>query len=118
MKNLAIAILDGNLVRDPETKQTKNEKTVTRFSIALNHEWGAKDGNKAVSFVDVECWDRLAETCGEYLKKGRYVTVTGNLRQDRWQGKDGKTQSKLKIVAQNVRFGSGERREDEEEKVA
>lgn len=113
MKNLAIAILDGNLVRDPETKQTKNEKTVTRFAVALNHEWGAKDGDKAVSFVDVECWDRLAETCAQYLKKGRYVTVTGQLRQDRWKDNDGKSHSRLKIVAQNVRFGFGERRDDE-----
>lgn len=113
MKNLAIAILDGNLVRDPETKQTKNEKTVTRFAVALNHEWGAKDGDKSVSFVDVECWDRLAETCAQYLKKGRYVTVTGQLRQDRWKDNDGKSHSRLKIVAQNVRFGSGDRRDEE-----
>lgn len=105
MNNLAFAILDGNLTQDPETKQTKSEKAVTTFTVALNHEWGAKEGNKAVSFVPVECWDRLAENCASFLKKGRYVTVAGQLRQDRWKDTEGKNRSRIKIVAQNVRFG-------------
>ena len=114
MKNLAIAILDGNLVRDPESKRTRSDKTVTNFTVALNHEWGAKEGNKAVSYVNVETWDKLAENCALYLKKGRHVTVSGQLRQDRWQDDAGKTQSKIKVLARDVRFGYGDGRKEQE----
>lgn len=104
MNNLDVVVLDGNLTADPETKKTKTGKVVTTFTIAMNHEWGAKDGNKHVSFISIETWERLAENCAEFLKKGSKVTVNGSLRQDRWQDDDGKTQSKIKVLAQVVRF--------------
>jgi len=104
MRNLSIAILDGNLVRDPEMKKTRTNKTVTTFTVALNHEWGSKEGNNAVSYIQVEVWEKLAETCAEYLKKGRHVLVEGNLRQDRWQDDRGESRSRLKVVAHSVRF--------------
>ena len=71
MNNLAIAIIDGNLTHDPETKKTKNDRTVTTFNLALNHEWGSSEDCKHVSFIPVEAWDRLAEIYGSYLKNGR-----------------------------------------------
>lgn len=113
MNNLAIAVLDGNLVRDPETKKLKGDKTVTTFSVALNHEWGGKDGQKTVSYVPVETWDRLAENCASFLKKGSRVTISGNLRQDRWQDDDGKKHGRIKVVAHNVRFDSTKKKEEE-----
>ena len=114
MRNLAVVILDGNLVRDPETKQTKSNKTVTTFSIALNHEWGSKDGNKSVSYIQIETWERLAENCAAYLKKGRHVTVHGDLRQDRWEDENGNKRERLKILARDVRFDSFSKKEEEE----
>ncbi|MBI3396298.1 MAG: single-stranded DNA-binding protein [Spirochaetia bacterium] len=113
MNNLALTILDGNLVRDPETKKTKNDKTVTTFSVAMNHEYGNKEGGKSVSYVPVEAWDRLAENCATYLKKGSRVTISGNLRQDRWKDNAGKMQSRLKILAREVRFDSSPKEKDE-----
>lgn len=104
MINLAKAILEGNLTRDPEIKKTKSNKSVTTFTLALNHEWGAKDGNKAVSYIQIETWEKLAENCAEYLKKGSRALVDGALRQDRWQDEDGKPQSRVKVVAYNVHF--------------
>jgi single-strand DNA-binding protein len=106
MNNLALAVIDGNLTADPETKVLKGDKSVTTFSVALNHEYGSKEDNKHVSFINVEAWDRLAENCGMYLKKGSRVTVQGQIRQDRWKDDRGNTRERIKIVASNVRFDS------------
>lgn len=113
MQNLSLTVLDGNLTRDPETKTIKTGKSVTTFSVAMNHEYGSKDGNKAVSFILVETWDKLAENCASYLKKGSRVTVSGNLREDRWKDQDGKPQNRHKIVANTVRFDSRPKEREE-----
>jgi single-strand DNA-binding protein len=59
---------------------------------------------KEVNFFDVETWDKLAEACGSIGKKGRGVRVVGRLRQDRWQGEDGKPHARITIVAEHVEF--------------
>jgi len=104
MQNLALVVMDGNLTADPESKKTKSEKTVTQFTVALNHEWGAKEGKNSVSFIPVECWDKLADNCGRFLKKGSRVTVQGQLRQDRWKDDNGQNHSRVKVIARDVRF--------------
>ena len=57
-----------------------------------------------VSYFDVTTWARLAEVCGEYLKKGRGVRVVGRLKQDRWTSPEGQGRSKVSIVAEHVEF--------------
>lgn len=114
MQNLALAILDGNLTADPEVKEVKENRTVTTFRVAMNHEWGSREGNNQVSYVPVECWDKLAENCGKYLKKGSRVTVTGVIRQDRWKDQDGKSRSMIKVVARTVRFDSSPRKGEDD----
>ena len=59
---------------------------------------------KEVSFYEVSTWTRLAEVCGEYLKKGRGVRVVGRLKQDRWTDADGKPHSRIFIAAEHVEF--------------
>lgn len=115
MRNIATAVIDGNLVQDPEVKKTKTDKTVASFYVAVNHEWGSKEGNAHVSYIPIETWERLAENCGQYLKKGRKVTVEGELRQDRWVDENGRMHSRIKIVASRVRFDSMPRSENEKE---
>ncbi|MCB1170204.1 MAG: single-stranded DNA-binding protein [Leptospiraceae bacterium] len=105
MNNLAFAILDGNLVQDPELKELSNDRKVVNFSVAANHEFRTKDDNKEfVSYFNVEAWDKQAENIAKYLRKGSRVTVEGSLRQDRWQDDKGNTRSKIKVLARNVRF--------------
>ncbi len=113
MNNLALAVLDGNLTRDPETKNTKTGKTITTFTVAMNHEYGNKDGNKSVSFIQVETWDKLAENCANFLKKGSRVTVSGSIREDRWKDDDGKPHNRHKVIAQTVRFDSSKKEREE-----
>ena len=63
-----------------------------------------KAANKTVSYFPVECWEKLAENCTQYLRKGSRVTIQGELREDRWKDQNGKNCSQLKIVARSVRF--------------
>ena len=60
--------------------------------------------SKEVSFFDVEVWAKQAEVCKEYLAKGRGVRIRGHLKQERWQDGEGKWQSKVKIVGEDIEF--------------
>lgn len=106
-KNIAYAVIDGNLTTDPELKTINSGKKISTFSVAINHDYKENEkGNQDVSYLDVEVWDRAAENCAEYLKKGRKVTILGNLKQDRWKSSDGSGRSKWKVIATSVRFDS------------
>lgn len=107
MADFNSVILLGRLTRDPELKYVASGAPVCTFGVATNHHYTKADGQKAesVTFVEVDVWRRLAELCSQFLKKGRQVLVTGELRQDRWV--DAKTQqprSKLKVMAREVKF--------------
>ncbi|GAB1431862.1 single-stranded DNA-binding protein [Spirochaetota bacterium] len=105
MNNLNSIIIEGNLVRDPNLKSTPNGHQVCSFSVATNRFYRQNDQTeKEVSYFDVETWSKLAQTCGEVLKKGRGVRVVGRLKQDRWEDQNGKVVSKVKIVAEHVEF--------------
>ncbi|MCB1315739.1 MAG: single-stranded DNA-binding protein [Leptospiraceae bacterium] len=118
MNNLSIVILDGNLTHDPELKEVGENRRVTRFTVAANHEYGGNTEKKFVSYFQVECWDKLADNCSRYLRKGSRVTVTGNLRQDRWQDERGQNRSKIKINANHVRFDYTPSQKDNDEQAA
>ena len=94
----------GNLTRDPELKYTNSGKSVCNLSIANNRVYSS-GGERVteVSYFDVEVWGAVAENCAKYLSKGSGIIVEGRLRQDRWE-RDGKTQSRVRIAANNVHF--------------
>ena len=105
MNNLNSILIEGNLVKDPELSYTAKGTAVCKFSVACNRTFKQDDQlQKEVSFFDVSTWTRLAEVCGEYLKKGRGVRVVGRLKQDRWTDTDGKPHSRVSIVAEHVEF--------------
>lgn len=100
MKDLNQVIIIGRLVRDPELKYLSSGKAVCNFSIASNS--GTKD-KPTVNFLDIQCWEKLAENVVKFMKKGNQVSVNGELMQQRWD-KDGKTQSKIIINAHEIQF--------------
>jgi single-strand DNA-binding protein len=105
MNNLNSIIIEGNLTRDPLVKSTPNGHQVCSFALASNRFYRQNEQTeKEVSFFDIETWSKLAQTCGDVLKKGRGVRVVGRLKQDRWLDNAGKNQSKIKIVAEHVEF--------------
>ncbi|MFZ4615632.1 MAG: single-stranded DNA-binding protein [Rectinemataceae bacterium] len=105
MNSLNSILLEGNLTRDPESRTTPAGTQVCNFSVASNRFYKQNDSfEKETSFFDVEAWARLGQTCAETLRKGRGVRVVGRLKQDRWTDPEGKSKSKVKIVAEHVEF--------------
>ena len=105
MNNLNSILIEGNLVRDPLYRTTPKGTPLCTFTLASNRFFKQDSGlEKEVSFFDVESWAKLAENCYNLGRKGRGVRVVGRLKQDRWNGSDGKSHSKVAIVAEHVEF--------------
>jgi single-strand DNA-binding protein len=94
--------LIGNLTRDPELRYTPSGIPVARFTIAVNRPTAKTDKNE-VDFINVVAWRRLAEICGEYLKKGRPVSIEGRL-QIRPYEKDGEKRVFAEVVAEGMQM--------------
>ena len=105
MNNLNSILIEGNLVREPVLRSTPKGTSICHFPIATNRFYKQETGmEKEVSFFNVEAWSKLAESVGSKGKKGRGVRVVGRLKQERYQDRDGKNQSKVVIVAEHVEF--------------
>jgi single-strand DNA-binding protein len=101
-------IIIGNLGRDPEMRYTVDGKPVTSFSVAVS------DRKEETMWVRVSAWNKLAETCNQYLHKGSKVLVEGRLDPDKatgapkvFQKKDGSWGASYDVYADTVRFLSG-----------
>jgi single-strand DNA-binding protein len=105
MNNLNSILIEGNLVRDPLFRLTAKGTPICTFSIASNRFYKGDGGpEKEVSYLDIESWGKLAESCRDLGYKGRGVRVVGRLKQDRWADADGKPHSKISIVAEHIEF--------------
>lgn len=105
--------LIGRLGKEPESKYTSTGKLVTDFSVAISQRWKDNDGEtrERTEWVHVETWERLAESCQEYLGKGSPVYVEGRLKTHRYED-NGEIKYFTKVVAQNVQFLSNYRTEE------
>lgn len=100
-------IIVGNLTRNPEYKQLPSGQGICRLGLAANRQFKNRQTNENVQevcFVDVDVWGAQAESCNQYLEKGRMVLVEGRLKFDTWQDAEGNTRSKHSIVADRVVF--------------
>ena len=97
--------LIGRLGRDPESKFTPTGKKVAHFSVAVSNRWKDREGEvrESTEGVNVEAWERLGETCQEYLSKGSLVYIEGRLKTDKYEDQ-GETRYFTKVVAQTVQF--------------
>jgi len=105
MSDLNFVIVEGNLVKDPELKETESGLPFCKFSVANNFSF-RKGGEwiNDVNFFSVTAWSRTAETCIKYLKKGYPVRIKGRLDQNRYEDKTGKKISFIDITAQTIDF--------------
>lgn len=96
--------LIGNLTRDPEMKQIPGGQVVTTFGIATNLTWKDQSGQQQskTEFHNIVAWRKLAEICGQYLKKGSKCYVEGRLQTRDWEGEDGVKRYRTEIVADNM----------------
>jgi len=100
-------VLVGNLTRDPEYRQLASGQGVCKLGLATNRQFkNRQTGNliQEVCYVDIDVWGAQAESCNQYLQKGRAVLVEGRLKQDTWEDQNGQTRSKHLIVADRVVF--------------
>jgi len=97
-------ILIGNLGADPEMRQTQNATPVVTMRLATNEVWTSRDGerNERTEWHRVVVWGKQAQTCNEYLRKGRPVYVEGSLRTREWQDKEGQKRYTTEVVAQKI----------------
>ena len=114
-------IIAGNVGRDPEMRYTPSGQAVTNFSIATSRQYTSSDGQpvKETIWFRIATWGKLAETCNQYLKKGRQVLVEGRLVPDPNTGgprtfnrQDGTVGAAFEVTASTVRF-LGSRTEEE-----
>lgn len=106
MAALNKVLLMGNLGRDPELRYTTGGTAVANFSIATNESWKDKNGQQQekTEWHRIVVWGKLAELCGQYLKKGRQAFIEGRLQTREWTDKKGEKQYSTEIVANNVTF--------------
>ena len=100
MPKFSHATIAGHLVRDPETKQV-GDNTVTNLTVAVN---GKREKDETI-FMDCAAWGKRGETIAQYLGKGDPILVSGSLRQESWEAKDGGgKRSKIKLDVQDFTF--------------
>lgn len=101
------AIIVGNLGRDPEMRYTQDGQAVANFTVATSDRWTDRNTNERRERTEwhrIVCFRRLAEICGEYLRKGSKVYIEGSLQTRSWEGQDGQTRYTTEIVAREMKM--------------
>jgi len=104
--NINRVVLVGNLTKDPELRQTGGGTPVCSLRIAVNTrrrdesgQWGDKP-----NYFTISVFGNQAESCSQYLSKGRPVAIDGRLEWREWQAQDGTKRESVEIVADSVQF--------------
>lgn len=99
-------ILIGNLTRDPELRYTPAGIAVVNLRLAVNRKYKDKMGElkEEVCYITVSAWDKQAEVCNQYLKKGRPVLIEGRLQSRSWEGTDGQKKTTIDVRAERIQF--------------
>lgn len=112
-------ILIGRLTKDPELRYTPSGVAVTQFTLAVDRPFSGGEGReREADFIPIVCWRQLAETCANYLRKGRLTAVEGRIQVRHYENNEGKRFYVTEVIADNVRFlesqnsGNGSRRDD------
>jgi single-strand DNA-binding protein len=100
------AILIGRLGKDPEVRYTPDNKMVTNFNLATDESYKDKNGekNQKVEWHKIVTFGKLAEICGEYLKKGKLVFIEGRIQTRSWEDKDGVKRFTTEIIASSMQM--------------
>ncbi len=106
MANLNKVMIIGNIGTDPEMRFTPNGNPVTTFRMASSRIFTTPEGERKqeTEWFTVVTWNKLAESCNQFLTKGKRAYVEGRLRTRAWEGQDGQRRSRVEIVADRVLF--------------
>ena len=106
-RSLNKVMLIGHVGKDPEIRYTGAGKPIASFSLATNESWKDKTSGQLqerTEWHNIVAWDRLAEICGQYVKKGKKIYVEGRIQTDSYDDKDGVKKYFTKINANDVMF--------------
>lgn len=109
--NVNVIVVEGGVVNEPELRYTQDGLAYARFALANScvvYRNGERE--KETNYFDVKVWGKLAEICSTYLKKGKRIIISGKLKQSKWTTEEGKTRSKVSIIAQDVKFLPNQRK--------
>ena len=106
MASLNKVFLIGNLTRDPELRYTSSGVAVANLRLAVNRKYKDKSGElkEDTCFVTVTAWEKQAETCNQYLQKGRAVFVEGRLQSRSWETPDGQKRNTIDVRVERIQF--------------
>lgn len=112
MASVNKVLIIGNLGKDPETRFLPNGDAVCSMVVATSESWKDKqtgEKRESTEWHRVSAFRKLAEICGEYLKKGASVYIEGKLKTRKWQDKDGNDRYTTEIHADEMRMLGGRR---------
>ena len=100
------AIIIGNLGADPELRYTNSGAPVASFRVATTERWKGQDGQvqEQTEWHSIVAWRKLAEICGEHLRKGSRVYIEGKLQTRKWQDQNGNDRYTTEIVAREMKM--------------
>ena len=99
-------VIMGRLTRDPELRTTQAGVSVTSFTVAVDRDFGGRDGGeRQTDFIDCVAWRQTGEFVSKYFHKGSMIVVSGRLQSRKWQDRDGNNRTNWEINADNVYFG-------------
>ena len=108
-------VIMGRLTRDPELRRTGSGIAVTSFTLAVDRDFGSKDGGeRETDFIDCVAWRNTGEFVSKYFTKGSMAVVSGRLQIRGWTDKDGNKRRSAEVVADNVYFGESKRSSDQQ----
>ena len=98
------AILIGNMVSDPELKQTQGGLSVCSFSIAVNRRFKGENGQQECDFIPIVAWRQQAEFVCKYFKKGLPILICGQIQIRSWTNNNNEKRYTTEVVADEVSF--------------
>ena len=105
-------VLMGRLTKDVELRHTQSGTAVSSFTIAVDRDFGSKDGGeKQTDFIDIVAWRNTAEFASKYFSKGKMAIVSGRLQLRDWTDKDNNKRRSAEVVADNIYFGDSKKSE-------
>ncbi len=103
-------VIMGRLTRDPEMRTTQSGATVTSFTVAVDRDFGGRDGGeRQTDFIDCVAWRQTGEFVSKYFRKGSMIIVSGRLQSRKWEDREGNKRVSWEVSAENVHFGESRR---------
>jgi single-strand DNA-binding protein len=106
-------VIMGRLTREPELRTTQSGVNVASFTVAVDRDFGGRDGNeRQTDFFDCSAWRSTGEFVSRYFHKGSMIVVSGRMQSRKFQDRDGNNRTAWDIQADNVYFGESKRESD------